>query len=707
MALKVNEKIFWEKIEEKKDFFNIDLIKKAFYFAKRAHKNQKRVSGEPYFIHPLTVAYYLLEWNLDEPTIIAGLLHDVVEDTSITIDQIREEFGEKIAELVDGVTKLKKIKSYREKKELESLRKMFVAMARDVRVVLIRLADRLHNLQTLRYLPPEKRKEIAQETIEIYAPLADRLGMGQIRGELEDLAFPYFLPKEYRWLRSLIKEDLKEKHLYVKKVIKFLRQLLRREGIKFIDIHGRVKHFYSLYRKLLRHNKDISKIYDLEAVRIIVPTIEDCYKALGVIHKHFKPLIGRIKDYISMPKPNGYRALHTTVFALEGKIIEIQIKTPQMHQEAEWGIASHIIYADNKESIIPSVNQINWIKQLSEWQKEISNLDEFAEILKKDVFGNRIYVFTPKGDIKELPEGATPVDFAYAVHTEVGNKCIGAKVNGKIVPLDTPLNNGDIVEILTSKRTKGPSRDWLSFVKTKEARSKIRSWFKKIDRQTNLEEGKKILKEFVKNFFKKNLEEIPEEKLEKAAGKIGFKNLEDLFVALGEGVILPSVVAKELEDLKPPQKTVFKIKKETKAPKIIIDDNEDILYKLASCCRPKPGDLIIGYLVQGGGVTIHKKNCKNILNVKDQQRLVKATWQFQQITEIALEIEAFDRIGLLKDIGEVASRLEINLKEINSKTQPNGIVKISLVAQVKSINSVESFLRSLKTIKGIQKIIKK
>jgi len=707
MANYISEKLFWEKINERKNLYDIELIKKALEFSKKAHKNQKRASGEPYFTHPLTVAYYLLDWGLDEKTIVAALLHDVLEDTNVGREEIINEFGLKIADLVDGVTKLKEIKSYGEKKELENLRKMFIAMARDIRVVLIRLADRLHNLQTLRYLPSEKRKEIAQETIEIYAPLADRLGMGQLRGKLEDLAFPYFLPKEYKWLRSLVKEDLKEKHTYIKKVIKYLRQLLRREGIKFIEIDGRVKHFYSLYRKLLRYNKDISKVYDLEAVRIIVPTVEECYKTLGIIHKHFKPLIGRIKDYISMPKPNGYRALHTTVFALDGKIIEIQIKTLAMHKEAEWGIASHIIYADKKESIVPKENQINWIRQLAEWQKEISNLDEFAEVLKKDLFGNRIYVFTPRGDIKELPEGATPVDFAYAVHSEVGNRCIGAKVNGRIVTLDTPLNNGDIVEILTAKKTKGPSRDWLSFVKTKEARLKIKNWFKKINRETNLEEGKKVLKEFLKSFFPKKFEEIPDNEIFKISQKLGYKDSDDLFVALGEGAILPSVVVKELGNFKKPGTLDLKIKKEIKTPKIIIEGVEDIFYKIASCCQPKPGDLIVGYLVQGGGITIHKKNCKNILNVKENQRLVKATWQKKEIVEIDLEIEAFDRIGLLKDIGEAATKLEINLKEINSKVQPDGSVKIFLVAQLHSLKFFDSFYRALENIKGIRKITKK
>lgn len=691
-----------KKVQEKQKKANFDLIKQAFIFAKKAHRNQKRLSGESFITHPLTVAFYLAELGLDDKTIIAALLHDVLEDTKTTLEEIKEKFGSKVAQLVDGVTKLKGIRYYGEKKQLEDLRKMFIAMAQDVRVVLIRLADRLHNLRTIKFLPNEKKERIARQTIEIYAPLADRLGIGQWRGELEDLAFPYYLSREYKWTKSLLSEDFKKRHLYIKNIISYLKSLLKREGIKFINIDGRVKHLFSLYKKLLRYDKDISKIYDLEAVRIIVPTVEDCYKSLGIIHKHFKPLLGRIKDYISMPKPNGYQALHTTVFALEGKILEIQIKTLKMHKEAEWGIASHFLYAEEKESLKTEEERVKWVSQLVGWQKEISNLDEFSEILKKDIFENRIYVFTPKGDIKELPEKASPVDFAYEVHTEIGNRCIGAKVNGKIVPLHTPLNNGDIVEILVSKRLRGPSHDWLTFVKTKKAQSKIRSWFRKQNREKNLEMGKKILKDFLKNFFKKNLEDISLEQLRKAALELKYKEVDDLFVGLGEGCLIPSRLVKELglgKEFQVPVKRKIKVKKQD----ILIEGEGDILYKIASCCRPQSGELIVGYLLQGGGITVHKKNCKNI-SKKSKDKILKATWASTEISEVAIEILALDRIGLIKDVGGVASDLKINLKEVISRVQDDGTIIIRAVLEISSLSELESFFRNVANIKGILKI---
>jgi GTP pyrophosphokinase len=467
---------------------DLELVKHAYRFAEMAHRGQKRLSGDPYITHPIEVACFLADLKLDGVTLASTLVHDVLEDTDITLEDIERQFssfskktGKKIAQLVDGVSKLGEIRYYGEKGEIENFRKMILAMACDMRVVLIRLADRLHNVKTLAFLPAKKQKRIAQQTIEIYAPLADRLGMGEIKGQLEDFAFKYYLPKEYNWTRKLAEKRFDEREKYVQKVKKVLLQKLKKAAISPLKIEGRAKHLYSLYKKLKKYDNDINKIYDLVAVRIIVSSVEECYGSLGVIHADFKPLLGRIKDYISMPKPNGYRSLHTTVFCVDGKVIEIQIKTPKMHQEAEWGIAAHFFYAEQKESLPLPKEKIAWAKQLAEWQRELASSKEFAESLKIDIFQDRIFVFTPRGDIKDLPEGATPVDFAYAVHSEIGEKCIGAKANGKIVPLHQELKNGDMVEILTSKLPQGPRRDWLNFVKTNLARSRIKNWFRKKD----------------------------------------------------------------------------------------------------------------------------------------------------------------------------------------------------------------------------------
>lgn len=459
-----------------------NLIKKAFQFAQEAHAGQKRLSGEPYIQHSLHTAYYLTQMKADASTLAAALLHDVCEVTDTKLSKVRQSFGSQIAQLVDGVTKLGKVRLKGQAAEgddapyiqnqIENLRKMFLAMAADLRVVLIRLVDRLHNMQTLYALPKEKARRIARETLEIYAPLAHRLGIGELKGQLEDLAFPWVLPKEYKWTKSLVGDKFLERDRYIKKVIKVLEKELKKAKIP-AQIHGRAKHLFSLYKKLLKYNKDITKIYDLVAARIIVGTVEECYQVLGLIHAMWKPLPGRIKDYIAMPKPNGYRSLHTTVFCLEGKIAEIQIRTRQMHDEAEYGIAAHFYYSHKKTAkALPS--HLSWVKELAERQREFGAGIDFIKTLKIDIFSDRIFVFTPKGDVKDLPEGATPVDFAYAIHSEVGDTCCGAKVNGKMVSIDSKLNSGDMVEIVTSKKASGPKRDWLKFVKTSLARSRIR-----------------------------------------------------------------------------------------------------------------------------------------------------------------------------------------------------------------------------------------
>lgn len=470
-----------KKIKEINPRADLDLMRLAYDYAQEAHQGKKRLSGEGYIQHPLATAYTLAEWGLDEKIIIAGLLHDVPEDTTKTIKDIEDNFGKEIASLVAGITKLGKIKYRGMQRYLENLRRMFLAMAEDIRIILIKFADRMHNLKTLDALPKEKQKRIALETLEIYAPIANRLGMGEIKGILEDLSFPYVLPKEYRWLSKEVKKRFRQKEKYLEQVKKTVLRILSKESIKAISIHGRAKHLYSLYNKLLEKDMDFKKIYDLVALRIIVPTVSDCYSALGIIHKHWKPLKGRIKDYIATPKPNGYQSLHTTVFCLEGKVVEFQIRTPAMHEFAEFGIASHWHYSESKKpksgSRIP-VENLSWIQDLVKIQKEIKDKKQYLESIKIDIFQNRIFVFTPKGDVIDLPEDSTPVDFAYHIHTDIGNKCIGARINEKMESLDTRLRSGDMVEIIIDKNRKRPSTDWLEFIKTHQAREKIRYYTK-------------------------------------------------------------------------------------------------------------------------------------------------------------------------------------------------------------------------------------
>ncbi len=464
-------------IKEQNLNVDLDTIRLAYDYAKDAHGDQKRKSGEPYIQHPLQAAITLAKWRMDQPTIIAGLLHDVCEDTEITNKQLAKEFGSEVEKLVDGVTKLGQLKYRGIERYLENLRKMFVAMAEDIRVIVIRLADRLHNLSTLEALPPEKQKRIALESLEIYAPIANRLGMGQIKGEIEDLSFPYVFPDEYKWLKNKIKGHFKEREKYVKKFQKDLAVILKDSSIEFQDIHGRDKHLYSLFKKLLKYNRDITKIYDLVAVRVIVKDVAKCYETLGIVHKYCKPLKGRIKDYISQPKPNGYQSLHTTVFTKQGKIVEVQIRTPDMHEEAEYGIAAHWHYKESGKKI--QKEKILWVDQLAKLQKEVQGEEEYLESLKIDIFQTHIFVFTPNGDVIDLPEDATPVDFAYHIHTDLGHQCVGASVNEKNVSLDTKLKSGDVVEVYTDKNRTGPSEDWLEFVKTRSARHHIKHWFNK------------------------------------------------------------------------------------------------------------------------------------------------------------------------------------------------------------------------------------
>ena len=576
-----------QKIEEP------DLIQRAFEFAKAAHAGQKRFSGEDYIEHPLSVASILNGMNLDSKSIAAALLHDVIDDTPISLDALEKEFGKEVAILVEGVSKLGKLRYPKEPLEIqpiinrikkpidleaENLRKMFFAMAKDLRVVLIKLADRLHNMETLGSLPPDKRERIALETLEIFAPLANRLGMGDMKGQLEDLSFPYLYPKEYEWLIKNVKEQYEAREKHLKKVRPLLLKILKKEGIKPIDVHSRPKHYWSLYQKLLRHEMDFDRIHDLIALRVIVNDVKTCYEAIGAIHKFWRPLPGRIKDYIAFPKPNGYQALHTTVFCSEGKIVEIQVKTKKMHEDAEYGIAAHWAVKEGI-NLKTQGKRFAWVEQLKDWQMKVAGPAEFLEGLKVDFLKNRIFIFTPKGDVIDLPEGATPIDFAYAVHTDIGNHCVAAKANGKIVQLSQPLKNGDLVEIVVDKH-KNPSRDWLNSVKTSLARSRIKNWLNKEERTKNF-----------KNFFKEKVKAIS---------------------------AFPKLRSQSQKSKKAKSEMVVSLAGET-----------GLQIYLAKCCSPKPEEEIKAYVTKDRGASVHKVGCHNLLRAQKKwpKKIIEASWK--------------------------------------------------------------------------------
>ncbi len=634
-----------------------DLIERAYRFAAKAHKGQMRESGEDYINHSLNTAHTLIEMKLDAPSIAAALLHDVIDDTPITLEDIKREFGNEIALLVSGVSKLGKIKYQGIERHVENLRKMFLAMAKDIRIVIIKLADRLHNMKTLDALPSRKQKRIALETLEIYAPIAHRLGIGRLKGELEDLAFPYAYPSQYEWLKNKIEDRFQERERYLKKIKPIIEKTLKKEGVKYLDIHARAKRYYSLFKKLERYNMDFSKIYDLMASRIIVPTIEDCYAALGVIHKKWKPLPGRIKDYIAVPKANGYQSLHTTVFCVDGKITEFQIRTPEIHWESEYGIAAHWMHAQSASAKSYEVKktQLEWIEELKQWQEDITKPKEFLQSLKIDFFKYRIFVLTPKGDVVNLPEGATPVDFAYQIHTELGHRCGGAKVDDKIVPLNHPLSNGQIVEITAKKETK-PSRDWLKFVKTNYAKSKIKAW------------------------LREDRDEKPAESKKHSGGSATISSKTNL----GGEII------------------VQKFPKKTPGSVIKIKGEENFSIKLAKCCNPIPGETILGYVTTLKTITVHHHKCSNIVNVKDKRRVLPVSWKNAVAPQpTTIEILSRDRIGLVKDITAVLSKLRINMSNINASEPSQGIALALITIEVSNVDQLNEVERQLKKIKGI------
>ena len=685
---------------------DIALIRKAYIYSAKVHKGQTRLSGEPYLSHPLAVAAILAKMHLDVVTVACGLLHDTVEDTEATIDDIREQFGDEIALIIDGLTKLSKLTfSSREERQAENIRKMILAMAQDIRVILVKLADRLHNLRTLGYMTPEKQHLIAQETLEIYAPLAARLGIGWLKTELEDLSLYYLEPQVYQQIAQGIARRKSEEKKYIQEIKSILEKKLEEFGIKG-RVEGRHKSIYSIYLKMKRQQIDLNQIYDLVAFRIIVTTVKECYEALGMVHSLWKPIPGRFKDYIAMPKPNMYQSLHTTVIGPYGGRIEIQIRTEEMHRIAEEGIAAHWRYKEGNKADEKEIERFAWLRQILEWQRELKDPREFLRAIKTDLFPNEIYVFTPKGDIKVLPVGATAVDFAYCIHTEVGHHCVGAKVNGRLVPLRYRLNTGDVVEIITSPK-QHPRKDWLKFVKTPRARSRINHYLRTLEREQGLILGKEMCE---KAFKKAGLDfqtcyNSPE--FTKIAKQLSFKTPEDLLLAISYGkVSLKQVVNRFLPtpSKKEPQKETASTDKKSPLG-IKVKGVEDILIKIARCCSPIPGDEIIGYITKGHGITVHRKDCPNLWQI-DPERLVEVVWEekINEVYPVRIQIWCQDRVGILAEITAAIAKAEANIVASETKSTLDHRAICSFVIEVKNNTHLQKIISALQAIDAVEEV---
>lgn len=711
------------KIKANGNNVDIDLVKKAYDLAFEAHKEQKRESGEPYIIHPISVAMILADMGMDTNTIVAGLLHDVIEDTDYTYEDISNIFNVEVANLVDGVTKLGKIKyKSKEEQQADNVRKMLLAMAKDIRVIIIKLADRLHNMRTLKYMKPEKQKKKAQETLDIFAPLAHRLGISKIKWELEDLCLRYIHPEEYYDLVNMIAEKRVEREKFISRIIKELKENLDKANIDS-DIEGRPKHFYSIYRKMVNKHKSIEQIFDLTAIRILVNTVKDCYAVLGIVHTIYKPIPGRFKDYIAMPKPNMYQSLHTTVIGSEGKTFEIQIRTFEMHRTAEYGIAAHWKYksgingTDSKDMTFE--NKLTWLRDILEWQKEAVDATEFMEGFKLDLFSDEIFVFTPKGVVINLPAGATPIDFAYKIHTDIGNKCVGAKVNGKIVTLDYKLKTGEIVEILTSSSSRGPNIDWLNIANSNQARSKIKQWIRKARREENLERGKEMLDKECKkqSLVFSDLSKGP--LYDKLLKRYHLNNVEEIYVAVGEGELLSSTVISKLKENVVKQVTeeelnknieeqIAKTERQTKKKQsygVTVKGLNNIMVRFARCCNPVPGDDIAGYITKGRGVSVHRKDCSNFKAIVEKQRekVVDVSWGTEKGTAYVaeLEVKAEDRMCLLSDVMLVITDSNLSLLSLNAKSGKNGVANINIQVKIDNIEQLKELMKKIRRLQGI------
>ncbi|HEX3016164.1 MAG TPA: bifunctional (p)ppGpp synthetase/guanosine-3',5'-bis(diphosphate) 3'-pyrophosphohydrolase [Desulfobacteria bacterium] len=706
-----------DKVKAVSPASDLGLIERAYSYAAKAHVGQKRHSGEEFIQHPLAVAMILTELELDQITIAASLLHDVVEDTGVTLTDIEKEFGSEIALLVDGVTKLSRIE-YKSKEEhqAENLRKMFLAMAKDIRVILIKLADRLHNMRTLSYHTEAKQRECAQETLEIFAPLANRLGIHRIKWELEDLSFRFLENEKYKELSSKINMKRRERESHINTVIEEIRGKLTSVGIK-CDIDGRPKHFYSIYNKMITHGKELAEIYDLTAIRVIVDSVKDCYGALGLIHTMYKPIPGRFKDYIAMPKPNMYQSLHTSLVGTQGDLFEVQIRTWDMHRTAEYGIAAHWKYKENPKNANAGFDQkLSWLRQLLEWQNDLRDAREFMESLKIDLFADTVFVFTPKGDVVELPAGSCLVDFAYRVHTDVGHRCVGAKINNRIVPLDTVLTNGDIVEILTSKQGNGPSRDWLSFAKTSQAKNRIRAWFRKEKREENIVRGRDLLEKELRKLAVEPGEILKSDKLIDLAKSFNFTTVDDLHAALGDGALTVNKILNKLKDditrelkrtgikpanSQPEVKPYSQFGKPCQGVRVKGVDN--ILIRFSRCCNPLPGDEITGFVTKGRGVSVHRKDCINMLHLDVEGRLVEIVWdeQTQAAYQVEMEIHAIDRPRLTLDIMNAVADTKTVINAINARATKNKRALINMKIEIRNLEHFEQVKQKIKRVKDV------
>ncbi len=698
-----------DKIRSYNTEADLKIVERAYAFASEAHEGQYRDSGDVFFKHPYEVAKILADLEMDVVTIAGGLLHDVLEDTEITRDEMKAAFGDEVLQLVEGVTKLSKIPfQSTEEHQAQSLRKMFLAMAEDLRVVLIKLADRLHNMRTLRHLPPDRQKKIAHETLEIYTPLAHRLGMFSLKWEMEDLALRYLDPKGYYDLVASIARKRQEREGELEEIMTTLRGRLDEMEIS-AEIQGRPKHFYSIYQKMKLQGRDLKEIYDLVAVRVIVDSIRDCYAVLGMVHTMWKPIPGRFKDYIAMPKSNLYQSLHTTVIGPRGEPLEIQIRTWEMHRIAEKGIAAHWLYKEGGDKHGEFEEKVAWLRQVMEWLREMKDPEDFMETLKIDLFEDEVFVFTPKGDVKCLPAGSTPVDFAFDVHTDIGFHCTGAKVNGRLVPLDYQLSNGEFVEILTSKNAK-PTRDWLSFVKTSKARSKIRAWVKDDERDEIVGRGRQMLERELKRLGFDVKEAFKPEAVQEALRRYGLSHLDDLFAAVGYGKTgVSQVLAKLLgkEEFESRRAEVKEPRKRTRqgpAQGVLVKGMDDLLVRFSKCCNPVPGDEIVGYITRGRGVSVHRTDCPNILALNgDSARRIDVQWQVGETGAFAVEIEveATDRVNLLTNIMSAISEGRTNIESVNARTTKSRMALINLIVDIRDIDHMNSVMNRIKQVNGV------
>jgi guanosine-3',5'-bis(diphosphate) 3'-pyrophosphohydrolase len=693
----------------------VNLIQAAFEFASKAHQGQLRKSGEPYLEHPLHTAMTLADLQLDADTLIAALLHDVSEDCGISLNEIEANFGHEVARLVDGVTKLSKLTGRAEEREVESkvqaenLRKMLVATAEDLRVLLIKLADRLHNMLTLGALPPAKRQTIARETLEVYAPLAHRLGLGSVKWQLEDLSFRYLEPRQYHRFSRLISTKRAEREGFITEVTQIISQELSKAGVE-AKVLGRPKHIYSIFQKTKKYaeqGKDFGDIHDLFALRVLVNSVSDCYKALGVIHNSWHPIIEDFNDFIANPKDNGYQSLHTTVMCRGTSPLEIQIRTYDMHQVAEYGVAAHWSYKEGGKPDVSVDDRVAWLQDLGERRGELDS-EEFMESLKTDVFTAQVFVYTPKGEIKDLPKGATPLDFAFRIHTDLGYRCIGAKVNGRLVPLNYALNNGDVVEIVAAKGERGPSLDWLrpeiGYIKTSHARDKVRQWFNKQERSQSIETGKQLLDKEL-NRLGINLPSA-----EKVASQFNYANVDDFFAALGRGSISLSQVALKLStNLELPNEAVeISIPRKLSSASVKVLGVGDLFTRIANCCHPLPGDEIIGYITQGRGVTVHRKDCPNIINEVEKERLVAVEWgDVEQVYPVAIQVDAWDRVGLVRDIGAVIADERVNITDIDTAHHDGDVTSLHIALEINSTVQLSRLMAKIHSLWNVINVVRK